>query len=261
MEPNIAFVIPTMDKLEYLRQSLPSIAKLGVDEIVVIDSSKREREAVEALCKQTGAIYVFAEVDRQVARNMGAEKAKSDWVCICDDDIVFKRFDRALFKQLSEGIDFMFGGWGAKPTQHYAWMFRRRFFLDILKGYDRLITGGDDLDITLRAQKLGKGVQAFEKGLYDCEAVGLKLATENPERWIKNKVLYSLTYFPLMLHHPFLVKSFLMSDGWRLKRVMKGEPLGRVIFESFMDRSGLIYGPAYYLVLRRRLASSTRKDR
>ncbi|MEW5748764.1 MAG: glycosyltransferase family A protein [Candidatus Thermoplasmatota archaeon] len=249
----VALVVPTMDKLDHLSRTLPANASLGFDEVIVVDSSRREREQVRALCERHGARHVFEELDRLAARNRGAELAASDWVCICDDDVVIRSFDMAMFRRLAaEGLDYMQGGWGAAAETHYAWIFRRDFFLGTLGGYDPEITGGDDLDITLRARKAGRGRMVHGSGLYETEAIGLDIARDYPERWIRNKVLYALTYYPLIRKHPSLAANFIKSDGWRLQRVLRGGPPGRIAFESFMERAGLVYSPLYCALRKRR---------
>jgi glycosyltransferase involved in cell wall biosynthesis len=249
---SVALVIPTKDKLQHLERTLPAISKLGFDEVLVLDSSMKEKEGVRDLCKKCGVRYEFAIVDRQGGRNTGARMVLSDWVCIADDDVLFKKFDLDRFAELAQGHDYLFGGWGVNPGAHYAWMFRRDFFLDTLKGYDPMITGGDDLDITLRAEKAGKGIGVFDKGVYESESIGLDIATEYPGKWIRNRALYALTSFPLIWRHKFLVKSVIAGDVWRLRRVSKGESLGRAVLESLIDRSGTIYSPLYYIIQRRK---------
>jgi glycosyltransferase involved in cell wall biosynthesis len=247
----VALIIPTKDKVDHLKQTLPKAASLGFDEVMVIDSSTTERDAVEDLCNTARAKCVFTPADRLRARNLGAKIATTDWICIADDDVLLARFDLQRFQELAQEADFMIGGWGKNPGAHYAWIFRRAFFLETLKGYDPLITGGDDLDITLRARKLGRGVSVFDEGLYESETVGMKIAEDYPAKWIKNKVLYSLTFFPLLWRYPWLVKRMVLVDFWRLRRMRSGEPWGRVLFESFMDRAGTVYGPLYYLIRKR----------
>ena len=249
---SVALVIPTKDKLQHLEKTLPTNSRLGFDELIVLDSSTRDKQGVEHLCRKLRVRYEFAPVDRLGGRNMAAELAHTDWVCICDDDVLFTRFDLDRFAELVQGIDFMYGGWGGKPGAHYAWIFRRDFFLNTLKGYDPLITGGDDLDITLRAKEAGKGIWVFDKGVYESEAIGLNIAKEYPDKWIRNRALYALTSFPLIWRHKFLVKSVLAADVWRLRRVSKGESLGRAVLEGIIDRSGIVYSPLYYLIQSRK---------
>jgi glycosyltransferase involved in cell wall biosynthesis len=247
---SVSLAIPTKDKLRHLRQTLPLVAKIGFDEVIVVDSSTREKPEVQKLCSDLGVKYVFAEADRLRARNLGAELATSEWVCIIDDDIMLRKFDLDRFQELAEGKDFLMGGWVLESIGiHYAWMFRKEFFLNTLKRYDPAITGGDDLDITLRAQKLGKGEIVFFKGLYEAEPIGLGIAKDYPSRWIRNKALYALTSYPLVRGHPYLIKNVILSDYWRLKRIRKGESLAKIAFESFIDRSGTLCSPVYYALV------------
>lgn len=248
--PTLALVIPTKDKIKHLKKTLPGIVFLGFDEIIVLDSSKGEREQVEQLCKSLGVRYLFANLDRLRARNAGASASTCDWVMICDDDIVIKKLNKSLFKRLATDCDFMYGGWGKDAKSHFAWIFKRSFFLDVLKGYDPHITGGDDLDITLRAKNLGRGRFVFNIGLYESETVGLNIAKDYPNKWIKNKVLYALSWYPLIRMHPFLIKNLLAADYWRLKRITRGESLGRIIYESLIDKAGAIISPIYYVIRR-----------
>ncbi len=247
----ISLVIPTKDKMKHLSRSLPTMARLGFDEVIVVDSSKVERELVGAACKENGVTYHFCDTDRLGARNLGAKLSRSDWVAICDDDIVFESFDLDRFRELAAGLDFFFGGWGVKPKVHYAWIFRRAFFLETLRGYDRDITGGDDLDITLRAGELGRGADAFQLGLYKTVTIGLDIQKDYPQKWIRNKVLYSITLFPLLMRHKQLIPNVMTSDVWRVLRIAHGEPAGRVAFESFIDRAALAFSPVYYVMKRR----------
>ena len=242
-----------MDKLSYMSQTLPANASLGFDEVIVIDSSRKERDQMQALCEQHRVRYMFEELDRLGARNRGAELASSDWICICDDDIIIHSFDLEKFRSVAaEDLDYMQGGWGKGADSHYAWIFRKAFFTDTLKGYDLEITGGDDLEITLRSQKLGKGRMVYDSGLYETETIGLDIAKDYPGRWIRNKVLYALTYYPLIRKHPSVSLNFIKSDAWRIQKMLKGASPARVAFESFIERAGLVYSPLYCALKKRK---------
>jgi hypothetical protein len=67
----------------------------------------------------------------------------------------------------------------------------------------------------------------------------------------ENKVLYSLTFSPLVRRYPWLVKRMILVDFSRLRRMKSGEPVGRILFENFMDRAGTVYSPPYYLIRKR----------
>jgi glycosyltransferase involved in cell wall biosynthesis len=247
---SLSLVIPTKDKLGYLSRTIGAASKVGFNEIVIVDSSTREQKEVEELCHSFGIRYIHADLDRLAARNYGAYASKSEWVAICDDDIIIQQFDMQKFSQMASGSDFLYGGWGEKPTEHYAWMFRREFFIKKVQGYDPEITGGDDLDITLRSKELGSGRDAFKAGLYRTETIGLDIARDYPNKWMRNKAHYSLTVFPLVVRHKKLILNIIKSDVWRMQRIKKGEPPVRIIFESFIDRSGLVFSPLYFMIQR-----------
>jgi glycosyltransferase involved in cell wall biosynthesis len=245
---SLSLVIPTKDKLGYLSRTIVFASQVGFDEIVVIDSSIKEQKEIEVLCRSYGAKYYHADLDRLAARNYGAYISKSDWVAICDDDIIVREFDMEKFSQWASKSDFLYGGWGANPTEHYAWIFRRDFFIKKVQGYDPDITGGDDLDTTLRSNKLGSGIDAFKLGIYRTETIGLNIARDYPNKWIRNKVHYSLTVFPLVVRHKRLILNVIKSDVWRFQRILKGEPALRIVFESIIDRAGLVYSPLFFLI-------------
>ncbi len=248
--PSLSLVIPTKDKLGYLSRTIPLSSKIGFDEIIVVDASTKEAKEIEALCQRYGARYVWADLDRLAARNYGACLSTTSWVAICDDDIIVHEFDLERFSSLASGLDFMFGGWGERPTEHYAWIFRREFFLNTLRGYDLDITGGDDLDITLRSKRKGEGADAFKAGIYRTETIGLDIAEDYPNKWIRNKVHYSLTILPLLLRHKALIPTIFKTDVWRFQRILRKEPAMKVLFEGFIDRAGLVYSPLYFLMAR-----------
>ncbi|OPY29978.1 MAG: Glycosyl transferase family 2 [Methanomassiliicoccales archaeon PtaU1.Bin030] len=248
----LSLVIPTMDKYGYLSRTLIHSTTQGFREVIVVDSSIKEKKEIEELCKKYHVRLIQADMDRLEARNYGAFVSNSEWVAICDDDVIIHQFDMQKFSALAAQSDFFYGGWGEKPTENYAWIFRRRFFLDILKGYDGNITGGDDLDITLRSKRLGRGVDAMAADLYRTETIGMDIFKDYPSKWIRNKVHYSLTIFPLYCRHKHLIPNIFMSDGWRLNRIMKGEPPLKVLYEGFIERAGLIFSPLYYLLHRGR---------
>lgn len=249
---SLSLVIPTKDKLGYLSRTIPLSTKIGFDEIIIIDSSTKEAKGIEALCQEFGARYISADLDRLAARNYGACVSTSEWVAICDDDIIIHGFDLDRFSSFAATVDFMFGGWGERPTEHYAWIFRRDFFLQKLRGYDLDITGGDDLDITLRSKGQGAGIDAFKEGIYETETIGLDIVRDYPNKWMRNKVHYSLTVFPLLMRHKELIPNIFKTDAWRFQRLMRKEPVMRILFEGFIERAGLVYSPLYFLLTRSR---------
>ena len=148
--PTISVVIPTMDRYEILKQSLPLILKYDFDEISVVDSSgPSQRYKNEELCHRLGVKYYYKLGNREEARNFGVEKAKGDWVSIRDDDIKLISLDmKTLREAMAKDCDFI------HATAKCVWVFRKDFFLR-MGGYDPKLCIGDDYDITYRAYKYG----------------------------------------------------------------------------------------------------------
>jgi len=150
--PRISVVIPTLDRYEILKQSLPSILKHGFNEVIVVDSSgPNQRYKNEKLCRRLGAKYYYKEANLQEAKNFGAEKAKGEWLIFRDDDVMLidAGLETLQEKMASEDCDFIQG------TAKSVWIFRRGFFLKI-GGYDTKLCLYEDADIASRAKKYGK---------------------------------------------------------------------------------------------------------
>lgn len=80
-------VIPTIDRVDYLRATLASLA--GTDpqpaEVIVVDAS-RERSA-ESAASESGARYVHSAPGLTSQRNRGVEEATGEVVVFLDDDV------------------------------------------------------------------------------------------------------------------------------------------------------------------------------
>ena len=193
MPVKLSVVVPTLDRFEILKESLPLLLKQGFCEIIVVDSSgpidaRKNRE----LCQRLGAKYYHKVGNREVARNFGTDKADGDWIWIFDDDWKLLDFDTRTFEEFaSKDFDFIHSMW------HYVWLFRRDFFQRI-GGYDTKLCYGDDYDITYRAHKQGKGAHIGKLGKFGTPIKGnLKM------RW-KGIFSYGLTVFTFFMKYPSL---------------------------------------------------------
>jgi glycosyltransferase involved in cell wall biosynthesis/GT2 family glycosyltransferase len=91
----ISVIIPTVNRNEYLSQSLARLyGELGSShdaEIIVVDdgSDDDKRDKNRTLCERYGARYCLSEKNHgmAVARNIGIERAKGEWIVFIDDDI------------------------------------------------------------------------------------------------------------------------------------------------------------------------------
>jgi len=188
----LSLIIPTMDRHDILKETLPILFKHGFHEIIVVDSSGTEDTLKNMeLCKKFHAKYYHFIGNREEARNFGVQKAKSEWVYIFDDDILLQKFNWKLFEEITtKDYDFIHAKGGS-----YVWIFRRDFFLRI-GGYDPNLCYGDDYDITVRAFKHGKAAYITNIGKFGTPITGtLKM------RW-KGALYYSMTMLTFFAKYP-----------------------------------------------------------
>jgi|GEM_PF-2003551 len=152
--PTYCLIVPTKDRSYHISRRLPIWTRQGFDEVIVVDSSadRAHRERNEELCRETGALYIYAEANRSRARNIGARIANGDWIFFSDDDESGSdRFNRALMDRRIQEADWLKAG-----TSQVITIFRRSFFLD-LGGFKENLVLGEDEDLTERAVSAGRG--------------------------------------------------------------------------------------------------------
>jgi glycosyltransferase involved in cell wall biosynthesis len=100
----ISFVIPTLNEVKTIEQTLQSLAQFsGEHEIVVSDGNSHDG-TVELCRKYTDTVVVYDEPARQtiaMARNMGAAAAQGDYLVFVDADVVIPDID-AFFSTAQE---------------------------------------------------------------------------------------------------------------------------------------------------------------
>jgi len=199
MTDNVAsVVIPTLNRHHLLRRRLPLIAAAGFDEVIVVDSTRAEKEtqATRQLCERLQARYVNIPAGRSEARNIGASIAHGRWVFFCDDDgYVITYIDRQHVSDLGDKFDFLtFPG-------HLAWIFRRSFFIE-LGGYNENLIAGEDDDLTRRARSIGRETSAT--GFVEGRLVPLDEQERAKDQWrrLRNQVEYGMTMAAFAREHP-----------------------------------------------------------
>ncbi|MEW6741490.1 MAG: glycosyltransferase [Planctomycetota bacterium] len=89
----ISIVVPTYERNDVLRITLPSLLAQGVSEILLVNDGGREDPAdvVASLVPSDARVRVLdlgSNRGSPAARNAGAEAASSPWVLFSDDDVV-----------------------------------------------------------------------------------------------------------------------------------------------------------------------------
>jgi glycosyltransferase involved in cell wall biosynthesis len=239
MRPKISAVVPTKNRYEVLKQSLPLLLQHGFDEVVVVDSSGSEQSVKnKALCKQLGVRYYYMIGNREEARNFGVKMATGDWVSVRDDDTKLIELDmESLRKAVSDDYDFMH----TPPVSNCVWFFRREFFLKI-GGYDTKLCSGDDYDITVRAYRYGRVLETER----DFGRTGEFEKTTRMHT--KGIFSYGLTDFILFMKYPSLRTAAIIPyrPFLFLKKLMQKRTIGDFI-KLIMISAGTLFSPVYYL--------------
>jgi glycosyltransferase involved in cell wall biosynthesis len=100
----ISFVIPTLNELKTIEQTLASLSQFsGEHEIVVSDGNSHDG-TIELCRSYADEVIVYDEPARQtiaMARNLGAAAAKGDYLVFVDADVVIPDID-AFFETAQE---------------------------------------------------------------------------------------------------------------------------------------------------------------
>ena len=93
----ISFVIPTLNEIKTIEQTLQCItAYSGTHEIIISDGNSKDG-TIDICRKYTDNVIVYDKPDRQtiaMARNMGAADAKGEYLVFLDADVVIPDIDR-----------------------------------------------------------------------------------------------------------------------------------------------------------------------
>ena len=243
-------VIPTKDRSYHLGRRLPVWDRLGFEEVIVVDSSKDpvHRKANEEACRRSGVRYIYADVNRSRARNLGAQAARGGWVFFEDDDLWgYATFHREVMDRYATKYD-----WLTARESQVLHIFNREFFLR-LGGFRENLVLGEDEDLALRAKAQGTGGPT--EGLFE----GVGFEPNEIERGmdftrrLSNYMEYSFTLWEYLdrVENPRLVAfSWFLSILRLLGSAAKGELRGVTYFLGAVG--GLFFG---------RIAKSMRKIR
>ncbi len=231
----LALIVPTRNRVEYLRVRIPVYARAGFDQVIIVDTptDPARAEELRALCAKYGVQYVgtpstFRDL-RSKARNLGAKVAKTAWIFFLDDDVYAPiGIDWAAFESAAKDRD-----WLAGPRGDIVVIHRRDAFLRF-GGYPEDMVASEDDIMSNRARRCGRGGPLHSRWI---TTIGFD---ERPRNEPINRAR-SLFWYSLTLPAFFLRTShFALAVGSDARRLLR---LGRVSLSgSFVS---LVYLSVY----------------
>ncbi len=244
----IALVVPTRNRLEYLRPRVPIWSRAGFDQLIVVNTPTDPSIAseIERLCRSHRFQYLETPRTlrdlRSKARNTGATFASTDWVLFSDDDDaeVIGKLDRTAFDRAANGRDWLAGEKGDIVVIH-----RRSSFL-LFGGYPEDMVASEDTIMSNRARRAGRGGPL---GSVFTNRVGIPdVPREEPMNRARAHFWYSLT-LPLFFSRTPSFEPAIASDARRIlglaRRALMGDPRSLVYMILYL--AGRALSPAHLL--------------
>lgn len=257
----IGLIVPTRNRLEYLRPRLPVWAGAGFDEVLVVNTpgDPAAVAGIRDLCDSVGVRYVETPRSlrdlRSKARNLGAREAKTSWIVFTDDDVdAVAAVDHEAFERTARGRD-----WLAGPTGDIVVVHRKDAFL-AFGGYPEDMVASEDTIMSIRARRSGMG--GPEGRLWIRTVSFPEPPRSEPLNRARAHFWYSFTLPLFFFRTPDLAPA-LASDAHRLlgliKRTLRGRPAHFVYLSMYVV--GRLLSPMHLgaVLLRRGLAGFARE--
>jgi glycosyltransferase involved in cell wall biosynthesis len=169
--PRIAAVTTCKGRLEHLKQTLPRLAALPFEEVVVVDFDCPEHggDWAEANCPGVRVVRVTGEPTFHCARarNLGAAATIAPWLLFIDVDVLVEPELLSVAGPLLQPGKFS----RAAPLAKECWgtIFVSRADYDEVGGYDEVIRdwGGEDDDLVWSLRRIGRSEASFPAALVD----------------------------------------------------------------------------------------------
>ncbi len=170
---DVLIVIPTKNSEPTISRLLKSVENQTYRRIttVVVDNASGDRTA--EIARSLGSPILFAGPERSAQRNIGPRFAPSEFLFFVDSDMILppalvadcvesiEGFDALIVPESTLGTSFLArtrrferDAYGACGLFEYAIFFRRHVF-EKIGGYDKEITGVEDLDIQAKLNACG----------------------------------------------------------------------------------------------------------
>lgn len=232
----MGLIVPTRNRLEYLRPRLPVWARAGFDEILVVNTPGDPAITAEIrnVCESLGVRYVETPRSlrdlRSKARNLGARSVRTTWIVFSDDDVdAIANVDHAAFERAARGRD-----WLAGPVGDIVVLHRREAFL-AFGGYPEDMVASEDTIMSIRARRSGKG--GPEGSVWTRTVEFDEPPRSEPLNRARAHFWYSLTLPLFFLRTPDF-RAAVLSDAHRLlglvKRTLTGRPVHFVYLSAYL---------------------------
>lgn len=161
--PTFSLVTTCKDRLDHLKQTLPSMVSQGFHEVIVVDYDCPQ--GTSKWVRDNHPSVVLAKVENEPlfnlskARNVGAIQSTGDVLCFVDADVVLAEGYLSWFADNFVQNSFYILGVGTPVCT------RAQF--ETVGGYDEVIAGwgGEDWDFCLRLKQAGYDLKSFPNDL------------------------------------------------------------------------------------------------
>ncbi len=237
--PLITVIVPTKNEEKNIQRCLKSIQKQqykGTIEIIVVDNHSDDK-TVSLAKRFTLQVYTFGN-ERSQQRNIGAKKAKGEWLLFIDADMELEKnvveecvamtknqIVSPIITITEQAVGKTF--WGKALAlerncyRYTYWLqaarfFPRKYYLK-LGGYDETLIAGEDWDITQRFRDAGL------PNLYTKRSLLIHHESEAPLSQLLQKEIFYISHIdkyakkhPLSFSYQgsFLYRIFLWTRSW-----------------------------------------------
>lgn len=197
---SIALIVASKGRFPSLTQRIPIWAKAGFDEVIIVGKyNVHENKALMDLCSKHNVTYITEPTSwvdtRSKQRNIGAKKAKTEWLLFGDDDDdIIAEIDQNMLEMSAKGNDWLVGKSGSHIVYH-----RRKSFLN-MGGYPEDMVAAEDEIMSNRARRFGIG--GYEGMVYKKV---ISSPPSSPSYWITratNHFWYGFTFLILFFRTP-----------------------------------------------------------
>lgn len=174
MRTLVSIIIPTKNSEEVIGTCLKSVGEQTYPDIEVVVVDSYSSDGTREIAEKFGAKIIVSKTMRSKARNIGAEKARGEFILFLDSDMeLTPRVVEECIKKVEEGYDAVIipevsvgvGFWTrCKALEKVCYLgddlieaarFFKKEVFESVGGYDSQLEAGEDWDLNQRIRKAG----------------------------------------------------------------------------------------------------------